>query len=374
MKIKPFALERYFAKYEFSAKYLLSPSDCEPLALKELLSLADDDSKKLWEDLWLGYTESQGNPLLRAEISKLYSNIGEEDLLVAAPEEAIFITMNCLLKAGDHMVVTYPGYQSLYEIAKSLGCEVSNWTPSTQSGTWHFDVQEIPNLVNDKTKMIVLNFPHNPTGVMISQSDLDFIINFAKERNIVIFSDEMYKGLEYNSDTKLSAACDLYDNAISLLGMSKTYSLPGLRIGWLATKNKNFIKEFATFKDYTTICSSAPSEILALIGLRAGDKIIKRNLETIKGNLKVLGDFFDRYKDKFEWLAPQAGSIAFPRLKLPVDINKFCENAVEKAGVMVLPATVYGVDEKFFRVGFGRKNMPEVLEHFEKFITRNKDY
>src|SRR3990167_9202872 len=125
MKLIPFKLERYFAWYEFSAKYLLSSSDCDGLAVKDLRKLADGQTKKMWEDLKVGYTESLGLPQLRQEVAKLYQGINEEDILIVAPEEGIFITMNTLLGEEDHIICTFPGYQSLYEIAESLGCEVT---------------------------------------------------------------------------------------------------------------------------------------------------------------------------------------------------------------------------------------------------------
>ncbi len=370
MKIQPFKLERYFAKYEFSAPYLLSCSDCEALSQKELLAMADENSLKLWNDLKLGYTESQGHPVLREEIAKLYQNIKPEQVLVITPEEGIFIAMNNLLEKGDHIVTTFPGYQSLYEIANSLGCEVSKWTPKENNG-WIFDIDDLKSLIRDDTKLIVINFPHNPTGATLQEQELKEIIDIARQKSIVVFSDEMYRFLEHDQANRTLSACDLYDNAISLFGMSKSFALAGLRIGWLTTKNSDLLKRFATYKDYTTICSSAPSEILAIIALRSKDKILKRNLGIINDNLKILDEFFTKHAKLFDWHRPKAGPIGFPTLKAKVDISDFCLDLVEKKGVMLLPSKVYDFKGNYFRIGFARKNMPEALEKLEEYLKEN---
>lgn len=370
MKIQPFKLERYFAKYEFSAPYLLSCSDCEALTKKELLAMADENSLKLWNDLKLGYTESQGHPILREEIAKLYQNIKPEQVLVITPEEGIFIAMNNLLEKGNHVVTTFPGYQSLYEIANSLGCEVSKWTPKNEND-WIFDIDNLKSLIRDNTKLIVINFPHNPTGATLQEHELKEIIDIARQKNITVFSDEMYRFLEHDQANRTSSACDLYDNAISLFGMSKSFALAGLRIGWLATKNSDLLKRLATYKDYTTICSSAPSEILAIMALRAKDKILKRNLDIIEGNLKILDKFFAKHAKLFDWHTPKSGPIGFPTLKANVDIADFCHDLVEKKGVMLLPSKVYDFKGNYFRIGFARKNMSEALEKLEEYLKEN---
>jgi aspartate/methionine/tyrosine aminotransferase len=369
MKIKPFELERYFAKYEFSAPYLLSCSDCEPLKMNDLLAMADEESIKLWNNLTLAYTESQGHLLLRNEIAKIYQNINDDEVMVIVPEEGIFIAMNALLQPGDHVVTTFPGYQSLYEVANSLGCKVSKWVPN-ESG--QFDIQHLFGQVKSNTKLIVFNFPHNPTGATISEKDLNEIVNLAREKNIFIFSDEMYRFLEYDSTNRLPSVSDIYENAVSLFGMSKTFSLPGLRIGWLTTKNSEIFKQIAHFKDYTTICSSAPSEILAIIGLQNKKQIVARNLEIISKNLSIIDDFSKRHSTIFKWVKPIAGTIAFPELIINSTIEEFCKKLVDEKGVMLLPSSVYNYDRNCVRFGFGRKNMPEALAKLDEFLAESK--
>lgn len=161
MKLQPFKLERYFAAHEFKTRYFLSGSDCEPLSLQELLALGDADSLRLWENLTLGYTESAGHPLLRQEIAQLYQKVQADDVLVVTPEEGIFITMNTLLSAGDHVIAAFPGYQSLYEVARAIGCQVTLWTP--QEGTeWRFDLAWLKEQINLIIGAMARSLPISP--------------------------------------------------------------------------------------------------------------------------------------------------------------------------------------------------------------------
>jgi len=371
MKIKPFKLERYFAQYEFSVKYLLSSSDCDGLVQSELLEMADNETRDIWNNLTLGYTESLGHPLLREEIAKLYKNVSASDCLVVVPEEGIFIALNTILKSGDHVICAFPGYQSLYEIAEGLGCEVTQWKPEEENG-WRYNPDFLEKSIKPNTKLIIVNFPHNPTGYLPSQEDFQRIVEIAKARNLYLFSDEMYRFLEFDTADRLPSVCEVYDKAASLFGMSKTFGMAGARLGWVVTRDKELYKDMATFKDYTTICSSAPSEILSIIALRARNKIVEKHLARIKRNLTLLDYFFEEYKGKFEWVRPKAGTIGFPKIKGDANSLEFCQDVVKKANIMLLPSTVYDYDDKHFRLGFGRENMPEALEKFREYLSKEK--
>ncbi len=368
MNLRPFKLERYFAKYEFSAKYLLSSSDCDGLSQSELLNLADDETRSLWEKLTLGYTESLGHPVLRDEISKLYHGITADDCLVVVPEEGIFIALNSILQKGDHAICTFPGYQSLYEVAEGLGCEVTRWEPEEENG-WRFDPGFLEQSIRPNTRLVIVNFPHNPTGYLPSKEDYERIVESARKRGLYLFSDEMYRLIEYSSDCRLPSACEVYDRAISLCGMSKTFGMAGARIGWLVTRDKSLLATMAAFKDYTTICGSAPSEVLAIIALRAKDAIISRHLARIGRNIGLLDRFFVEYQDMFEWIRPRAGTIGFPRLKGKPGALDFCQTVAKEADIMLLPSTVYDYDDRHFRVGFGRENLPQALGRFREYLA-----
>jgi aspartate/methionine/tyrosine aminotransferase len=368
MKIKPFELERYFSKYEFTAKHLLSCSDCEPLHLSEVLEMGDSESLALWNNLKLAYTESTGHPLLKQEIAKLHTSVTPDEINVMVPEEAIFVAMNCILEKGDHVICTFPGYQSLYEIANSLDCKVSKWKPDYNNG-WQFDLDKLKSLIRNDTRLLVINFPHNPTGATISNHELNEIIELCRKNNILLFSDEMYRYLEYDIKDRLLSASDIYENATSLFGMSKSFALPGLRIGWLSSKNKKLMKQISEFKDYTTICNNAPGEILSIIALQNKKKILTRNLQIISENLKTLDTFFDSNNHLFEWHPPIAGPISFPKLKGATSVSTFCKKLVEKEEVMLLPASVYGLKENHFRIGLAMKDISKGLAKLDRFIN-----
>ena len=370
MNLPPFKLERFFAKYEFNTEYLLCSSDCEAMSIADLLTFEPDAAEK-FQQVWLGYTESQGSPTLRAEICKLYETIQPDDILVhTGAEEAIFLFMFAAFKEYDHVILHSPGYQSLGEVARAAGCDVSPWL-AREENNWALDLDELRHLMRTNTKAILLNTPHNPTGYLMSRTDFEAVNQFAQENNLLLFSDEVYRESEYEPAARLRAACDYGNHAVSLGVTSKTYGLAGLRIGWVATKNKKIHDKMASLKDYTTICNSAPSEFLAEVAMRNKGKLSGRNLGIIKDNLSVMDDFFSRHEDLFSWVRPQAGSMAFPRY-LGRDVEKFCDELVKKAGVLLLPGTVYDDSRNHFRLGLGRKNLPQAVERLNGFLSKNK--
>jgi aspartate/methionine/tyrosine aminotransferase len=369
--IAPFKLERYFAQHEFTAQYLLSPSDCESLALGELLQLADAESLALWQDLRLGYTESPGHPLLRAEVARLYQTIMPDDVLIAVPEEAIFIAMQTLLRPGDHVVTIFPAYQSLYEVARSLGCEVTPWPLELGVDGWQLNLDRLERSLTDHTRLLVVNFPHNPTGYLPTRSEFAAIVELARKHQLVVFCDEMYRLLEHDPAERLPAICDVYEKGISLSGLSKTFALPGLRLGWLAMQGQRLLTQWLAYKDYTTICHSAPSEVLGIMALRATDAIVARNLAIIRQNLKVAEQFCAAHADRFAWIGPQAGSIAFPRWTGAGPVEEFCAGVLARQNVMIVPGSIFDYPGNHFRVGLGRRNLPEILQRVSADLRSN---
>lgn len=367
MNIYPFQLERYFAKYEFKAPYLLCTSDCESMTVKELLSLEEGSFEKL-NNHWLGYTESEGSPELKSEIVKLYEHMETRNIIVHnGAEEGIFTFMNAALNSGDHVIVHYPCYQSLFEIANSIGCEVTKWETNEEEG-WELDIHFLEQSIKKNTKAIIINLPHNPTGYLMDRAKFTQIVDVAKEHGLIVFSDEVYRFLEYRDEYRLPSACDIYENAVSLGVMSKSFGLAGLRIGWIATKNSTLFKKISEIKDYTSICSSAPSEFLSALSLRNKDKIIQINLSIVLNNISLLHGFFGKHKDIFNWIEPKAGSIAFPSFNKGINAESFCMDLVEKKGVLLLPGSYYGFSNRNFRIGFGRRNLPLCLEKLDEYI------
>jgi aspartate/methionine/tyrosine aminotransferase len=367
MKLEPFFLERYFAKHEFSAKYLLSSSDCEAYYMEELLESADGESLRLWENLKLGYTDSSGHPALREAIADIYKGVAADDILVVTPEEGIFLAMQALLRPEDHVVCTFPGYQSLYELARSMACDVSLWKPD-EDREWHFSLRQLENLIRDDTKMVIINFPHNPTGYMPTHAGYTSLVDIVRQSDAYLFSDEMYRLLELDRGALLPAGCDVYRKAISLSGLSKTFGLPGLRIGWVATRDHDILEQMRLLKDYTTICSSAPSEILGLMAVRDREYIITRQMARIRKNIKILDDFFSQYSDCMCCNRPLGGSICFPRMSLTDDTSEFCEALISETGIMLVPSKVFQYGNHHVRIGFGRENFPEIIERFSVYV------
>ena len=369
MSINPFKLERFFAKYEFKVKYLLSSSDCESLAMAELIQMAAPQSLEIWQGLRLGYTESPGHPLLRAEVARLYQQITPENVLVAAPEEAIFVAMQTMLKPDDHIIVVSPVYQSLYEIARSIGCNVTPWKLEPEANGWQLDLNKLENSLTDRTRMLVINFPHNPTGHTLTRSELEAITDLARKRDLYVFSDEMYRLLEPEPAIQLPAMCDIYEKGISLSGLSKSFALPGLRVGWLATQESALIERWLAFKDYTTICNSAPSEILGMIALQNKERILRRSIDIVRNNTAIAERFFTEYQDRFAWFKPQAGSVAFPKWLGAGSVEQFCEAVLDKQGVMIVPGSLFDSPGRHFRIGLGRTNLKEALERVSAFLN-----
>jgi len=369
MHISSFKLERFFARYEFNVDYLLCSSDCESVTVADLLALepgADDRFKRQW----LGYTESPGGLSLRRAICGLYRTIEPEQVLVhSGAEEAIFLFMHAALEAGDHVIVHWPCYQSLVEVARSIGCQVTRWRGREENG-WQLDTDDLQRHLRPNTKIIVINTPHNPTGYHMSDETYRETNRIVQASGALLFCDEVYRESEYRAVDRLPAACDLGEHAVSLGVMSKSYGLAGLRIGWIATHNSAIYAAMASLKDYTTICNSAPSEFMAELALRHRDALVKRNVEIITANLAMLDAFFERHADRFLWQRPKAGPIAFPRL-LGGEVEPFCHALAETASVLLLPGTVYDDHEHHFRIGFGRANMPEALSRLEAFVRHD---
>jgi aspartate/methionine/tyrosine aminotransferase len=371
MKINDFKLEEFFAKYEFKAKYLLCASDCESYTIDELLALQKGSKEEL-KNQSLGYTESQGNSILRSEISNLYNDLTKDEIIVfSGAEEGIFIFMNVFLDQGDHIIVQFPAYQSLFEVAASVGCEITQWIMD-ENQNWELNIEELRSLIKKNTKLIIINFPHNPTGYLISREKFEKLIELAEQNNIYIFSDEVYRFLEYSENDRLPNMCDCYENGISLGVMSKAFGLAGLRIGWIATRNKKLLKRMLSFKNYTTICSSAPSEFFATLALISKEKIIERNLSIIKNNLKLIENFFHQQKALFSWKKPKAGCIAFPRIDFDKSSEEFCIKLYQDTGVLLLPSSMYDYDDKHFRIGFGRRDLVDGLRILEDYIQKIK--
>jgi aspartate/methionine/tyrosine aminotransferase len=370
MRIEDFELERFFARYEFAVRHLMCASDVEGWPMAELLALADPETAALWHGLRLGYTEAPGHPLLRAEIASLYDSIAPDEVLVfSGAEEAIFITANVLLGPGDHAIVVWPAYQSLHEVARAAGADVTLHELRAADG-WRIDVDELRRQVTPRTKLIVVNAPHNPTGALPDQATYRAVADLAADAGATLLSDEVYRYLEVDPRDRLPAGADVGPHGVSLGVMSKSFALAGLRIGWLATHDTRLLDAAARFKDYTSICASAPSEILSMIALRSREAVLARSRGIVLANLARLDGFFERQAEHVSWVRPLGGSIAFPELRAGVPIDRFGEDLLQAEGVLIAPGSIFGHPGNHFRIGFGRVDLPVALERLEAFIER----
>jgi aspartate/methionine/tyrosine aminotransferase len=363
MRPDPFLLERYFAAREFSAPYQLSGSDCETLSVGELLGF-DPEAPQRLQELRLGYTETEGAPELRRAIAGLYEAITARGVLVhAGAQEGIFTLVNGVLRPGDHAIVQWPCYQSLFELPRAARAEVTPWR--ADPATWAPDPDDLPRLVRPGTRLLVINSPHNPTGYQFDRGAFDAIVAFARRHGLIVLSDEVYRGLEYRDDDRLPAMGDVYERGVSLGVMSKAYGLAGLRIGWLASRDEALLAEAAAIKDYTTICSSGPSELLATVALGARAPILARNRAIVTRNLDLVRGFFARRAGLFRWVRPRAGPVTYPTLLGDETVEGFCARVLDAAGVLLLPGTVFDASSREIRLGFGRLDTPEALDRLD---------
>jgi len=378
--MEAFRLERFFAEHEFSAKYLLCSSDCESISTRELLAMEEGAETGLL-DLRLGYTETRGAPSLRRDIAAGYASPatggpGAEGVFVhAGAEEAILNFFLATVGSGDHVVVNSPAYQSLSEIPRWLGAAVSPWKLRDEGGRWFLDPDELRRLLSPKTRAVVLNLPHNPTGALSTIGEFEAIVERCRKEGVLLFVDEVYRGLELDEARRLPSVCELYENGVALNVLSKTAGLAGLRIGWLASRRADILDAVAVVKDYNSICSSAPSEYLAGVALRNFERIADQNRSLCAANLALFETFVGRHPDFAGLTRPEGSSICFPRLagraeiEFSGDAETMALALLRESGVLLLPGDYYGYDARHFRVGFGRKNFGEGLAALEKWLV-----
>jgi len=371
--MRNFALERYFSKWEFTAKYHMTASDIESMSLSDLLKMASEEDKAAFNNQWLGYTETWGHPELLQEIANTYDTAKPADILCfAGAEEGVYIAMRVLLKKEDHAIVVVPNYQAAETIPLDI-CDVSG-VPLDENDNWSLDIDKVKELIRPNTKVISINFPNNPTGAVLNKNRFNDLISLCYETGIYLFSDEVYRLVERDPSIRLPQAADVYEKGLSLNVMSKAYGLPGLRIGWIMTKDKGLLQKMECYKHYLSISNSAPSERLAIIALKAKDKILKRNRMLLNQNAEKLETFFNEFPELFEWRKSDGGCVGFPRYKGRGNTNQFCEDLVNKTGILLLPPKIYHSElletpQDRFRIGFGRKNIEKGLSVFHDYLS-----
>ena len=375
ISLPDFKLETHFSKWEFKAKYHMTASDAQTVSLRELLAIATDQEREEFENMSLGYTETYGASDLREAIAQTYRAQQPEDILCfAGASEGIFAANSVILDQSSHAIVVTPNYQS-HETLPVAICDATG-VPLDPDDNWSLDIDRIKQAIRPNTKLVTINFPHNPTGAILPIDRYEALIELCRHHGIYILHDEIFNGLGPTGTKHLPFIADLYERGLSLNVMSKSYGLPGLRIGWIACQDHDVLSKMERLKHYLSICNSGPSERLAKIALNHRNQLLSRNCAIIDQNLPKWDAFFARHQDLFDWRHPDGSCMAFPRYKGTKGVERFTLDLVEQSGVLLLPATIYqsalgDAPTDRFRLGFGRQNMDQGLAAFEAHLAAN---
>lgn len=366
-----FGTEDWFARFEFAVDHLLAPSDCESISVAELLEMAGASVDDLGS-VHLGYTESQGGYEYRAAIAATYGlEVGADEIVVlGTPIEGIYLTMRTLLDPGDEVVVLMPCYDALRNLPQDIGCEVREWFVEETDDGWVLDLDRLEALLSDRTKLVVLNFPHNPTGHLPTHDEWSRLLGMLDHVGAWLYHDEIFRGLEHGRYPQLPSAAERYPRSVTLGGLSKAHGLPGLRAGWLVVPDPVMRAEIINTKMYTSICPAAPVEHLATVALSVADRLVTRNRDLVRANLDGAEGFFTSHRDVFRFHRPRSGPVALVGLRVP-SATAYCEALATDHGIMLLPSSSLGLGDGHVRFGFGRSSFAESLAVFDAHLRAN---
>jgi aspartate/methionine/tyrosine aminotransferase len=359
MRFEPFALERWMTTWETEVAYDIAESGIYPLSTRELLDFLPDGERQAAHDaaldLRLGYSEARGSAELRAELASTYDDVSPEEILVTTGAiEANFLVFTTLLAPGDHVIAVYPAYQQLYSVAQGIGCEVSRWEVRNDGAGFAFDVDELERMIRPSTRMIVVNTPHNPTGAVLSQHDLDRIYGLAADAGALVLCDEAYRWLDMPDGSPLPAPMrDLGSQAISVGTVSKPFGLPGLRIGWIAA-TAEIARDCWSTRDYVSLSPGKLNDFLATIALRERERLIARNHEIVRANLETASRWFAEHGDLVDWDPPRGGLLALMRYAVDVSSSSLADMLAREHSVMLAPGSAFGF-EGYLRIGIGQR-------------------
>lgn len=340
VEIAPFGVEAWLNKWEKSAQYDISQSTIASLTMNELLNLDGHNGKEFYQMLdrqKMNYGWIEGSPEFKHEVAKLYDHVDSDNILQTnGATGANLLALYALVKSGDHVISEYPSYQQLYDIPRSLGADVDLWKIH-EADQWYPDIEELKQLIRPDTKLICLNNANNPTGTILSRTFLEQVVDIAKSVGAYVLVDEVY--LPLNHPERFTSIVDLYDKGIATNSLSKTYSMPGIRIGWTAT-NAQLADLFRKFRDYTMICGGVFNDQAATYVLRHRDQVLARNRKLVLGNLAIYRDWI-AHEERASVVMPEAVSTSFPKLDVPVDIRSFCRSLLHDEGVLLVPGDAF---------------------------------
>jgi aspartate/methionine/tyrosine aminotransferase len=360
MKVEQFAMERMQSTYENQVDFNLSESGVHPMTPRELLQ---DSDLSLVLDQPLVYTQSNGTPPLRQLVAHLYPGSSPDHVQITnGGSEANYICVWRLIEPGDEVVMLVPNYMQTWGLIRAFGGIVREWplVEDQASGRWRPDLQALAHLVTDRTKLIVICTPNNPTGATLNDAELDEIAAVAKRHGAWVLSDEVYRGAEVE-DEESPSMWGRYDRVIVTSGLSKAYGLPGLRIGWIAGPPE-FVASTWAYHDYTTIAPGALSDRLACVALDPSRRpgILDRTRRIVRENLPLIEDWLRSHGPMFSWIPPRAGAIVYVRYNYAINSTELVTRLREEKSVLIVPGDHFGMDG-YLRLGFGER--PDYLRH-----------
>ena len=373
MKIKDFGVEIWMNLYENNCKYNLAETCVESMTVKELLTLAGNQDEVMNNilNMQMSYGDIEGSDKLISGVRSLYRNIDAKKVAIThGAIGANALTMFSLVEPGDRVISVLPTYQQHYSIPEAYGADVKILKLKPENDFLP-DLDELKNLVNDNTKLICINNPNNPTGALMDEAFLKEIVEIAKSVDAYIICDEVYRGLDHKGPGFTTSIADLYDKGISSGSISKTFSLAGLRIGWLVGPEE-FIEQVNKRRDYTTISCGRIDDYLASIALENKDKIIDRNHKIVRDNIRILDEWVQN-EPKITYVKPKSGTTAFLKYDFDMPSEEFCLKLLESKGVMLVPGTALHT-EGFLRIGYAfspsalKKGLEKLSEFLEEII------
>ena len=368
MKVDPFLVEKFMNAYEHTVELNIAETCVHPFTLNEFLTLAgQEDFFEYSKEMKLNYGFIRGSLSLLEGLAGLYEQMKPENIIVTGGAiGANFLVFYSLVERGDTVISLFPAYQQLYSVAKSFGAKVKLLHLHEDDG-WLPNLNKLRELIDDSTKLVVINNPHNPTGSLIDTDLLQGICDIVEDSNAYLLCDESYRGLYVEPNVHVPSAVDLTERAIVTGSFSKPFSLTGLRLGWIAAQ-RSVIEECLLHRDYTTISVNVIADALASLALKHVDQIYERNLKIIRTNHRILSEWIAD-EPLIDWVPPKAGSSAFLRYKMNIPSKDLCLRLIQEKGVFLVPGYCFDM-EGFIRIGYGCKTetLKVGLSRFRDFL------
>ncbi|HEL1740117.1 TPA: aminotransferase [Streptococcus suis] len=369
MKLPRFGVEEWLNVHENSAIYDIAGVSISSLTLEELFALSGTNPEDFYKKLQgtkLNYGWIEGSPEFKEAVSKLYEQISPEQILQTnGATGANLLVLYGLIEPGDHVLSLYPTYQQLYDIPKSLGAEVDLWQIEEENG-WLPDLEKLRQLIRPNTKMICINNANNPTGAVMDRAYLEELAEIADEVGAYILSDEVYRSF---SELDVPSIIDVYDKGIAVNSLSKTYSLPGIRVGWVAA-NHQVTDILRDYRDYTMICAGAFDDLVAQLALASRKEILKRNRRILEENLAILDQWIEE-EPLVSYIRPAVVSTSFVKIAVDMPMEDFCLQLLQEYRVLLVPGNRFERDG-YVRLGFAceQETLIKGLEKLSQFLRR----